>query len=419
MLLEFSCSNFKSIKDEVTITFRANSDDTHKEELKKFEKYNILRSAVIYGPNGSGKSNFINSLIFLKLLVSNSIQNQPGETISQMGHKLNNDEVPTEFNILFVKNNIRYAYGISIKKGLVNEEYLYYFPNGKKTIVFEREQMKVTEGTQFKNNFKLSYDALKENRLFLSCIANFSKVDIVVDAYMFFKEDIVIYNSELNNWRDYSAEILQNNQEIKEKFIKIMRALGTDIIDVKSIVRKRLISEILPQGAIPDEIKSMIKPDTVANEVNIKLVYEQFETDLIHEESRGVQKLFEILCPLLDIVENGKLLIFDEIETSLHEIVVRELLKIFKFSQKNKFAQLLFSTHDTSLLDSELFRRDQSWFTELNKERATDLYSLIEIRNVRKNENYKNGYINGKYRAIPILSQNIFEFFRKEGDEEY
>ena len=135
--------------------------------------------------------------------------------------------------------------------------------------------------------------------------------------------------------------------------------------------------------------------------------YDQFETNLINEESKGVQRLFEIVGPVLDILDTGKVLIFDEIEDGLHERVVWELLNIFLTARGDKPAQLLFTTHDTSLLDLELLRRDQIWFTELDSSRSTNLYSLWDIKNVRKDENISKGYISGKYGGIPMLNREL------------
>ena len=103
MLLQFSCSNFKSIKEKITFSFLASKDDTYEDELKTFINHKVLRSAVVYGPNGSGKSNFLNSISFMKGLIINSINNQPGDLIPQFGHKLNTEDVPTTFDIQFVK----------------------------------------------------------------------------------------------------------------------------------------------------------------------------------------------------------------------------------------------------------------------------------------------------------------------------
>ena len=138
-------------------------------------------------------------------------------------------------------------------------------------------------------------------------------------------------------------------------------------------------------------------------------MYDQFEVDLMTEESTGVKRLFQMICPIIDILNKGKILICDELEASLHESVIFQIVQLFQHYQKEKFAQIVFSTHDTSLLDSDLFRRDQVWFTQLNKERATDLYSLVEIKNVRKSENLAKGYVSGKYGAIPMLNKKFFQ----------
>ncbi len=116
-----------------------------------------------------------------------------------------------------------------------------------------------------------------------------------------------------------------------------------------------------------------------------------------------------MICPIIDILNQGKILICDELEASLHESVIFQIVQLFQHYQKDKFAQLIFSTHDTSLLDTDLFRRDQVWFTQLNtKERATDLYSLVEIKNVRKSENLEKEYVSGEYGAIPMLNKKFF-----------
>ncbi len=142
--------------------------------------------------------------------------------------------------------------------------------------------------------------------------------------------------------------------------------------------------------------------------------YKSFETDLFHEESSGIKKLFAMLSPLVDIMVNGKVLICDELESSLHESLVYGLVKLFMDTKSDKFSQLLFSTHDTGLLNLDLFRRDQIWFTELrNNDRSTDLYSLAEIRNVRKEENFEKGYIDGKYGSIPMLNLDFANIVSK------
>jgi uncharacterized protein len=411
MILEFSCSNYKSIKNKVTFSTIAGTDDTFKELLIPYLDDKVLRSNIIYGANGSGKSNFINAIGFMRGLVINSINNQPGHGIFQAGHKLNAIKTPSEYSIQFVKNNIRYAYAFSIVKNAVSKEYLYYFPKGRQVKIFDRDGEKITAGDKYKNNFNVSIGVLKKNRLFLSCAANFTNLKEIENAFLFFKEDIVIYNRDINQWTEYSIELMQKNDKIKRMFIDILKTLGTGITDIKVKLEKIKLKD-LPQGlTIPDNIKNLVGDENI-NKIEAKVIYDNFETNLITEESDGIKKLFQILCPVIDILNNNKILICDELETSLHESLVYEIVKLFQNAGSEKSAQLIFSTHDTSLLDSDLFRRDQIWFTQLDKERSTDLYSLVEIKNVRKTENLKNGYISGKYGGIPMLNKNFTQILK-------
>lgn len=194
---------------------------------------------------------------------------------------------------------------------------------------------------------------------------------------------------------------------IKNVFVNILRALGTGVKDVKVKLEKIKLTDLPQEIQLPDALKSLLVGQE-GSRIDAKVVYDQFEVDLMTEESAGVKRLFQMICPIIDILDKGKILICDELEASLHEAIIFQIVKLFQHYQKDKFAQLIFSTHDTSLLDTDLFRRDQVWFTQLNKERATDLYSLVEIRNVRKSENLEKGYVSGKYGAIPMLNKKFF-----------
>ena len=201
---------------------------------------------------------------------------------------------------------------------------------------------------------------------------------------------------------------MQKNNQIKDLFLNILQSLGTGIKDVKVRLDKVNLSEFSQENLIPEAIRNLIGNNDL-NKVEAKVIYDDFEVDLMSEESEGIKRLFQMICPIIDILESGKILVCDEIESSLHESVVSQIIQLFLNYRKDNFAQLIFSTHDTSLLDSNLFRRDQIWFTQLRKDRSTDLYSLAEIRNVRKSENLANGYISGKYGAIPMLNRAFFE----------
>ena len=408
MLLEFRCSNHRSIKEKVTFSMLAGSDNTSQELLKDFGNFKVLRSAIIYGANGSGKSNFVSALSFVRDLVSNSINHQPGQGVFQARHKLCGEDIPSEYDIQFVKNDIRYAYGFSVKRNLIQDEYLYYFPKGRQVKIFEREGMNIKPGDRYKGVFDIGISILKDNRLFLSCVANYSNIKEIEEAFLFFYTDMVVYNPEINNWTEYSVELMQNNEQVKRTFLNILQALGTGIKDVKVKIEKVKMSDLQKELQMPDTLRSLIGTQE-GNRIEAKVVYDKFEVDLMSEESTGVKRLFQMICPIIDILNKGKILICDELENSLHESVIYQIVQLFQQYQKDKFAQLIFSTHDTSLLDTALFRRDQVWFTQLNENRATDLYSLAEIRNVRKTENLEKGYVSGKYGAIPMLNKKFFQ----------
>ena len=417
MLLEFRCSNFKSIKEEIRFSMIAGKDDTSEELLKVYNNFRVLRSAVIYGANGSGKSNFINALLFMCNLVQTSISYQPGQKIPQAAHKLSEKENPSTFDIQFIRNNVRYAYGFSIEGGVITDEYLYYFPNGRQVKIFERDRMNIQPGNRYKSSFDVSIkDVLKENRLFLSCAANYSNVRELEEAFLFFTTDIVIYNPSMNNWTEYSIRLMQDNPSIKEEFLQMLNALDTGIQDVKLKVEKVKFTDLKRDLQLPDNLMGLI-PEQEGNRIEAKVIYDKFEIDLLNEESSGIKRLFEIICPMIDILNTGKVLICDELEASLHEAVIYKIVQLFQNYKKDIFAQLIFSTHDTSLLNRELFRRDQVWFTQLNKDRATDLYSLVEIKDVRKSENLAKGYVSGKYGASPMLNHAFFRKAGKDGEK--
>lgn len=408
MLLEFSCSNHRSIRDEILFSAIAGSDKTHAENIEKAADVEVLKSSVIYGANGSGKSNFIDAIAFVKNLVSNSINHQPGQGILQVPHKLEGYERKSNYKIQFVVDGIRYAFGFSLRNMLVVEEYLYYFPNGRQTKIFERDGEEYSAGRNFRNRFNSCKDVLKPNRLMLSCAANFSSVDEVTAAYRFFNDELVIYNSgNQENWMNYSLHQINTNEKVKATVLKFLDALGTGIKDIYVDIKKEDLDVSHLPPFLSDEFKKILLQEKI-DAISAKVQYEGFETDLISEESTGIKKLFGILCPFIDIIANGKVLVCDELESNLHESLLFGLVKQFVNTRGSKPAQLIFTTHETGLLNLDLFRRDQIWFTE-NKsaDRSTDLFSLTEIRNVRKDENFGKGYIAGKYGAIPMLNLNF------------
>lgn len=428
MLILFSCSNYKSIKERVTFSMLASKDDTNAQQLYSLNRTRkVLRTAAIYGANGSGKSNFIDAMSLAREIIVQSIFYQPGQKVPQHAHKLSDRSEPSTFDFQFLKDDVRYAYGYSVVEGRIDEEYLYFFPRGRKTKVFERKGMEVSPGSKYSvTSFAHGREFLKENRLLLSCMANYSQIQETEKAFRFFGEDLIIYRTEIDapsssNWFEYSIKIMENDPEVRKAFVGFLKALDTGIMDV-SVKTEPVKPEHLSE--LPDKIREILfagERERGFVSYQAKVDYGSFQTDLETEESTGIRKLFRILCPIMEILSHGRVFVCDEIETGLHESVVHKIIELFYRLEKDKFAQLIFTTHDTSLLDERLFRRDQIWFTELRPQwRSTDLYSLVEIRNVRKNENLAKGYTSGKYGAIPMLNQSFQAFVEnyKEGSQQ-
>ena len=387
MLLEFSCSNFKSIKEKVTFSAIATDNIKNEKFLKKFDDFRVLHTSVIYGPNGAGKSNIFKGIEFMRDLVIKSRENRPGEVLKQPTHKMAHDK-KSEFNMQYIINDIRYAYGFVLKDNLVDEEYLYYFEDKNAMKVFEREEGEVCFGEKFEENkvlLEIIENEIGDNKLLLSCIGDKSDIFEINNAFLFFKEYLVIQNSDVKTERKNCIKVMMESEKMRELIISVFRELDSDIKDIK----------IESSGENLDD-----------KDIRIKFVYDEFETDLYEEESMGINKLFDLVLPIVESFINGKVMIVDEIELNLHRNIAYKIISLFNTHLPKNSAQLIFTSHDISLLSLNLFRNDQIWFAQLGKDRATELYSLVEIKNIRADENIAKGYIMGRYGAVPSLKDN-------------
>lgn len=387
MLLEFSCSNFKSIKEKVTFSAIATDNIKNEKFLKKFDDFRILHTSVIYGPNGAGKSNIFKGIGFMRDLVIKSRENRPGEVLKQPTHKMAQDK-KSGFNMQFIINNIRYAYGFVLKDNLVDEEYLYYFEDKNPVKVFEREEGEVCFGEKFEENkvlLEIIENEIGDNKLLLSCIGDKSDIFEINNAFLFFKEYLVIQNSDVKTERKNCIKVMMEDEKMRELIISVFREFDSDLKDIK----------IENAGENLDD-----------KDIRIKFVYDEFETDLYKEESTGINKLFDLVLPIVESFINGKVMIVDEIELNLHRNIAYKIISLFNTNLPNNSAQLIFTSHDISLLSLNLFRNDQIWFAQLGKDRTTELYSLVEIKNIRADENIAKGYIMGRYGAVPSFKND-------------
>ena len=416
MLLEFSIKNFLSFKDKITFSMEAASGNENEENVIIKDNERILKTTALYGANASGKTNLIKAFTSAIMMIRMSNNRQIGEKLMQMepfAFDEENKNKPCEFEFVFIANGNKYIYGFVADKDKVYEEYLYQYFSAKATRIFERtncNEYKFLQSDEGKLNTIKEKNT--DNKLFLATATTWN-YDKTKDAYLWFAKNIDTYigGSLLN---DFAIESFSNdkNEELKKFTLRLLEEADIFIKDFTVEIEERDVDNNLLML-----FKSLNMPmPPVAQkqkDVKIRMMHEikdsndeskLYELNLMNESS-GTQILFSFAPILKDVFENGKILVIDEIERSLHPSLVEMIIKFFHNEEINKGnAQLIFNTHDTNLLSLEIFRRDQIWFAEKKPEKgATDLYPLDDFP-VRKTENIQKGYLNGRYGAIPFVA---------------
>jgi len=418
MLIEFSIENYRSIKEKVTLSLVSSSDKSIDNNLIKttvLKNNNLLCSAVIYGANASGKTNVLSAFNFLKTLVMTSHTYQKGDKIEVSPFKLDINCVskPSRFEVVFIKDNIKYRYGVSATSEKIVDEYLYYYPKGREATIFKRSD--TYSFTIDKNEQLFLSERILDNVLYLSGATQLN-YDKTSDAFDWFKNTLqVIGPTDNPGLQDFTVEMLNKNESAKALILKALSESDLGIDDISAYVRNLSIDE-LPSN-FPDEIKLLAVRGEI-KEINITSIHkvidekgcEQSVPFKFKDESEGTQRMFSLIGPWINTLINGHVLIVDELDTKLHHKLVVFLIKLFSDPTQNKNnAQLIFTTHNTNLLDQDIFRRDQIWFTEKNPDfGSTDLYSLVEF-SPRKDRNIQKGYLAGRYGALPFIKdERIF-----------
>ncbi len=401
MLIEFSVGNYRSFKDVVTFSMVAAPIQHEDENIDRnnvfaaTKEINLLNSAAIYGANASGKSNLIRAISFVGYFVANSaIGRRVKDPINTEVYRLSKDidGEPSYFNVVFMIGNTRYRYGFEVDRQSVKSEWLYQTLRTKESELFSRENSKIKVSSKFDDS-KLLVKNTRANALFLSVVAQFNG-SIANDVAQWFGSLITIANlDDEESYAEMTNEAFLENHR-KEDLVKLVTGLDLGIKDIK------VIETPIPEydNAMSYEIKTA---HWKYNEQGHKIDTEYFSIE--EEESVGTQKLYRLSGLLISILENGEILIIDELDARLHPLITCAIVKLFNSPKTNpRNAQLIFTTHDTNLLSCGLFRKDQVWFTEKNRYGATDLYSLVEYKNI-KSDAVEQDYITGKYGAIPFV----------------
>lgn len=414
MLLDFRVKNFRSLRDEQVLSLVAAKDKT----LQDFNTMPtgitaaplLLRSAVFYGPNAGGKSNIVKALQHMRGVVIESAAMLPGQGFNVQPFLLNAETSmqPTEFDITLILEGVRHQYGFVINSQRIVSEYLLVYKSSKPQQWFKRDYDPVTEkylyefSSSLKGQKNVWESVTRSNSLFLSMAVQLNSEQLR-PLFDWFEKGIIIVNEVVRLNPQFSIDMLKD-QKGKQAICNFLSTADISITDI-NIVTKTVPSHTFRfdgNGGNPDVQKDNME----VNELSFLHKTENGEAVFnLDDESTGTRTLLFLAGPIMDILENGRALVVDELDNSLHPLLVRRLVELFHSSELNpKGAQLIFSTHDTSLLNPELFRRDQIWFVTKNSAQESTLYPLSDF-SPRKNEAIEHGYLIGRYGALPFFDE--------------
>ncbi len=418
MLVEFRIKNFRSLRDEQALSLVASTDktllETHALATGLKAAPHLLKSAVVYGANASGKSNLIKAMQYMRGVVTDSAGLQPGQTFDRLQpFKLDASSggQPTDFEVTFLLDGVRYQYGFAMTTQRIVREHLLVYKAFKPQRWFDRhfdaESGKdVYEfGPGLKGAKHLWEGATRSNALFLSMAVQLNS-DALRPVFDWFANRLVIFNELAPLSPHFSVQMLKQEAQ-RKAMCDFLRAADISIADVEVATRQAAVQSIrfdLATGKREEEAG-----EQAVDEVKFHHVTEHGKAvfDLM-DESSGTRNLLFLTGPILDILNKGLTLVVDELDTSLHTLLVQALVRLFHRPEANTGgAQLVFTTHDTSLLDAYgLLRRDQVWFVEKKPDQSSVLYPLTDF-SPRKNEALERGYLQGRYGALPLLRDQL------------
>lgn len=380
MVLEIRLSNMFSFRDEVTLDLQAAKIQTKKARelegnLFSVDGEQMLKSVALFGANASGKSNVIKAIRACVNMVRSSHNYNVDTRFAISPFKFEDyANKSSSFYIRFLLNGVEYEYSFSFMHDEIITETLYYYPNGRKSLVFSRDESRGTEKKdiyEFKTVIKRPFDVADNTSKKTLYISRASQMDreIAQKIFLFFCNDIVL------DYQVANIDSLDNLfKERKEQMLEVLRTADSDIIDFK-----------IQNNAI-----------TTFHRTNPSVAFD-FET----EESEGAKTLFRMMVRMIGIIHEGKMLLVDEIDNSLHTQLVEFVIGMFNHSDH---AQLIYTTHNTHLLNTDFQRRDQVYFVNKREDGSSDLYSLFDFKDFRDTLDMEKAYLQGRFDAIPYIS---------------
>lgn len=431
MLIEFSVANYLSFKEKTTFSMLASHDKTLPQNVihnAQGSGIDLLKSAVIYGANASGKSNFVKALHHMiefmyksqqgAMLGDNSVFSRGfSTTLRFTKFKLDEEcrKKPIEFEITILINSVRYIYGFKINHEIIIEEWLYSYPKNQKRTLFTRFWIAAEKKSSY--SFNPTYFRGENNRI----------KSMVEDNMLFISVAAKLRNevaSSIHKWcgSQLVFNLLEIQPEIQQKNYAFTSFDATPGLKARAEELLKYSDFNIDGFEIHDEDNGNSHEYKVIthHEIKKKRGKKQVVTFNFDEESQGTQKMMILLAFCLNVFDRGGLLIVDELDSSFHPNLTRWIIELFHNKKYNKKdAQLIFTTHNTELMDKnifkdqydkintgDLFRRDQIWFTERDfKTSATSMYSHWDFKDIRENENKRVNYHVGRYGAIPFLEE--------------
>lgn len=411
MLVEFRVSNFMSFKEETCLSLVAGKGKEHREthlvsplaanEGVAYET--LVRSAVIYGANAAGKTNLLLGLRIMAAIVKRS---HPDEDALQSIIPFKFDSAyphrPTTFEVVCIAEGVRYQYGFSASSEKIYGEWLYAWPLGRRQTWLERNGQTFSFGPGLKGARKVWENATRQNALFQSTAIALNSEQLR-PLFNWFDQTLVVENSGFPP----TMSRAHSQDERKGAVLDFLVAADFAIADIRVVEE-----EITPEewaGDAPEELRVLFQRMGPRTHTTEFLGHAPNPGDPVveltmGEESAGTAKMFCMAGPIAHALQNGQVVVIDEMHNSLHAALVQHLVDLFHDPDRNvRGAQLVFSTHDTSILNQETYRRDQVWFCERNPQQETQLYSLLEFRPRKGWENLERAYLAGRYGAIPQL----------------
>ncbi|XVJ66874.1 MAG: ATP-binding protein [Lacibacter sp.] len=430
MLLEFTISNYRSIKEKTTFSLiaepaRSKSDNIFAAEIAKKEKVRLLKTAAIYGPNASGKTNILKAFnAFVMFIVDSNLK--AGEDISfydPFTFDKATESTPTYFCLSFIgPQNVKYVYEFEYNSQEIISENLFYYPKGSKTILFTRSKDTDPEdlihlgklGSIYRNKEIKVF----KNKLILSKFGEDEPHELLSLVYIhFLKYKFLNLNSRnrtINRQRFELNELFVTDKWFQDSINFLINSGDLMINEIQ--ITENNQEDLKFQGELPESIKKRL-----FREFKYKIAgnHNYFDGERligqkslpISQESKGTEILYDLGGTILKSLNDGSVLFVDELETSLHPNLCKLLIDIFQSPSLNtNGSQLIFTTHDVTLLDKSLFRKDQIWICQKDKFGSTDVYSIQDFKEVREETPFARWYLAGKFGGLPKIkySNDLF-----------